>query len=175
MVGTLEHSTEMCAKIDEVIVSSHGRYVITRMSDDSRSFDPHYWPLLKDDKLWDVASGECIYTLQSNLHIAFSPKDDKVAFFHCRSYYVYDWSLLNFDLVIYGLEGEYANKSHVVRLPEGDVIGDPVITESGDYLCALMQVKDKAVIGSKSSSILNTAELFNAEQESSRMSIVLVV
>ena len=179
---TLEHTAEVGLTLDDVIMSPRGQYVVTQMAYSDAlapaADSPRRWPLLKVLKLWDAGSGELLLSLDDCRLVVFSPRDDRVVFFQCRSYSVYDWSSVAYSLVVCGLSPGDARDGQPERvaLPVGDVIGQPVITASGQFLCVIMQLKDKAVIGTKSSAVRRAAH--HSQQNSSAaaaMEIVLVV
>ena len=153
-IHTLEHTEEVGKVLDGVVISPCGTYAVTRFQNGDIPDYLKPWRLLKEDKIWDLASGECVFSLASSRFVVFSPIDDKVVFFQCRSYSTYDWSIVAYDLVVFLTDGTHKGESYCIGLPEGNVIGDPLITGSGKYLCALMQLKEKSSTGTKSSAVL---------------------
>lgn len=139
---TLEHTDEIGKHLDDVIMSPRGKFAITRMENIDYPDFLEPWELLKEDKLWDLASGEPVQVITNSRHVVFSPKEDKVVFFVCREYSTYDWSIVSYDLIGVGLTGETAFDTFFFALPDGDVVGKPFITECGQYLAFILQSKD---------------------------------
>ena len=136
---TLEHTEEIGRQLDDVIMSPCGKYAITQLENNDIPDFLEPWTQLKEDKLWDLSTGKLMQTVTSSRCLIFSPNDDKVCFFICKNYSTYDWGIISYDLLITCLTGEQAGNTYLIGLPDGDLVGKPVVTESGIYLAFLLQ------------------------------------
>ena len=91
---------------------------------------------MNEDKIWDMQSGELILTLTRNRFVVLDPEDNRLVFFQCCMYSVYDWMMTAYDIIVF----DYENKITVkVDIPEGHVVGQPIITKGGKYLTFILQ------------------------------------
>lgn len=140
---TIEHSTQTELNILEVIMSKYGTFCATRSYTDFEHIEdmPVTWKLLRDDKIWDLeGGGKMVYSVYSSRFVTFSPAEDKVVFTVCEEFDNNDRHSVRYHLEILPLNNGF-EKVWTVALPPGEIIGEPVITESGKYFAVVLQTR----------------------------------
>ena len=132
----LVHSNEVGKTVLEVAMSPKGRYAVTRCENQSVEEYQKPWKLLRDDKLWNVTTGEMLHQVDRSFKVIFSSDDDKIVFFQCEHYSLYDWTVKSFKIRCYHSS---SRKVENIQLPEGNIVGEPIIFYSGRYLAVLVQ------------------------------------
>lgn len=139
---TLEHSHQPELQILDVVVSKYGSFCATRSYTDVEHIEdtPVSWPLLRDDKIWSLESGKMVYSTYGSRFVTFSPAEDKVVFTVCQQFDNGDRHGVGYSLEVLPLNNGY-DQAWTVELPAGEIIGEPVITESGKYLAIVLQTR----------------------------------
>ena len=133
---TLVHSEDTEDRIDEVLMSPNGQYAVTSAPskdyfDIQKSLD-----ILKEDKLWDLKTGEVLCTVGNNRNVVFSADCNKVVFVLCRTQSSQNPSFNLYDLFV--VDGS-SKEQYLEELPQGDIVGNPVMPGKGSHLVYIIQ------------------------------------
>lgn len=128
----LEHSATIGAHLNHVKLSPHGTLAVTSM------MSPGPWRLLREDKLWHVATGRLLKTMPLTRHVVLGPRDVKVVFFQCQYCNAADWSLTAYNCLCMDVDSGDVQR---LEVPDGDVISEPFFTLTGSYLVFMQQEK----------------------------------
>lgn len=142
----LHHTDEVGIRIESVLISPSGRIAATRVQN---SDVPDYlkpWPLLKEDKLWHMNTGKVIRGVSNNRYIIFSSDDSRVVLLPCRSYSTFDWSITSYDILVIDPSGQ--TEEYILALPEGDVVGQPILVGCGSFLVFILQKYNRDEVSS---------------------------
>ncbi|KAK2170267.1 hypothetical protein LSH36_3g00045 [Paralvinella palmiformis] len=126
------------AQILSVSVSPDDHFAITvSQNTDKPAFVDEAWCMVRETKLWNLHTGQCIYAITNNTYTVFSPSNSCVVFCPCLEYDLSQPTLKVFNLVIASV-GETVASTRFVELSEGVLLEPPIFVAKGQLLCFVM-------------------------------------
>ncbi|XP_013386372.1 NACHT and WD repeat domain-containing protein 2 isoform X2 [Lingula anatina] len=136
---TVEHSNETHRRVTEVLVSRDGKFILTRADnvEDMNTADPDKaWTFLREDKVWDTASGQMIFRANNSRCALFTADSEAVVIIQCDTYTPDDPESRVYRALFLDLNSK---EQQSFELPRAEIVSAPFVTSRSGRLAYLMQ------------------------------------